>query len=222
MPTNIAVIRQISAAWIAPLLDSDGNTISGSTPVDDRDTVIPFDFIQDAGPEWPAPEGASGTEFIEATAANGMLVQWNKETTVLDGVTGTVKTGGSTGGGHKLKFTSLQWGKTLASALPPLLGKLVLACIPIGENVTTSENGFFYLVGKLSGTISYDAAGEEVVAIALEITGTSWTSTGSTADTAIIAALGAITPVGKTVAVTPVALVSGDVTTLKAGEIVVK
>jgi hypothetical protein len=97
-----------------------------------------------------------------------------------------------------------------------------IACIAIGENVTTAQNGWYYLAGKWASGIEFDAAGETFVNLPVEIIGQSFTTTDGDADTAITYAPAAITPYGKTAAITPVAHVSGDLTRLKSGLIVVK
>jgi hypothetical protein len=222
MPTDVAIVRQISLACIVPLLDASDDPITGSAAIDSLGTPIPFDYIGSAGPGWPAASGAASTEFVEVTVANGVVVQYPKVTTAVDGATGTVKPGGAgAASSHKLSFATLEWGKTRASTIPDMQGQLVLCVIPIGENVTTAENGFYYILGKISNEIAYDEGGETVVSVTIEVTGTSATAT-TAGNTALAWAPPAITPVGAAVAVTPVPLVSGDLTRLKAGLIVVK
>lgn len=214
MPTTKAIRRQYSAAWLLPLTVTSG-VVTGAG------TQIEFDFVIDAGPEWPSPADASSQEFVSVLAANGITVEYPKVTTVVDGTTGDEKTGGASGGtAPKLKFTIGEWGKTLAGLVPPLLGEWVVCCIPIGENETSSEDGFYYLLGKLSGTISYDAKGEEVVTVALEVTGAS-ISADTGGDTALTWDPGDIDEVGGNT-VSAVALTSGELTALKSGAIVIK
>jgi hypothetical protein len=233
MPTTKAITGMPSCVWLAALLAGTDYT-SNVNDITNVDTPIEFDFIGSAGPEWPAAEGAAGGEFVEVSASNGVLAQFAKTGITVDGATGTIKEGGSTGGGgHILRFTLLEWGKTLAGLLPDLQGKMVICVMPIGENQTTSENGFYWMAGKLSSAITYNAGGDAVVSIDVEISGTPWDvdSTDEAANNAAILAdvvtgttvFNGITPVGKTVAVTPVPLTAGaDITRLKAGLIVVK
>jgi hypothetical protein len=233
MPTTKSITNMPSCVWLAPFLAGADYT-SNVNDITDLDTPVEFDFIANAGPEWPAPEGAAGGEFVEVTASNGVLVQFAKTGVTVDGATGTIKEGGSTGGGgHILRFTILEWGKTLAGLLPELQGKMVICVMPIGENQTTSEDGFYWMAGKLSSAITYNQGGDTVISIDVEISGTPWdvdSADEAANNTTILDAVKtgttiftSITPVGKLVAVTPVPLTAGaDITRLKAGLIVVK
>lgn len=214
MPTDVAIIRGIGVAWLRPLTFTSGD-ISGVG------TEIPFDYLKSTGLEWPADAAASSTSFIEALVAEGITVQYAKLTTVYDGVTGLVKAGGSGGATNKARIVTYEVGKTMLAAVAALVGADVQVCIPLGENVTTAEEGFAYMLGKVSSGISYDAAGETVVELAIEITGQSYTATGG-GDTALITGFADITKLdGSTVS--PTDLTAGaDVTALKAGGIVIK
>jgi hypothetical protein len=227
MGTDIAIIRQKSAAWIRQALDGQATPkpiTSGATAIASWNYEIPFNYIANAGPSWPAPEGASGgEEFVEVTAANGVLVQYAKQTKILNGVTGTPKaaSGGGTGDPQRLRFTNLSVGATVLKELAALQGTIVQCCIPIGENATTSEEGALYIVGKYSSAIEYDEGGEEVVAIDIEISGTSVTGL----DAVFAWAPAAIIPLhadSEETPVTPPAAVAGDATALKSGLIVIK
>lgn len=219
-----SIPRGISAAYWVPFLDASSEAMTTTTGVDSLGTPIPFRAVVSHGPSYPADESAATTEYVEYTLANGILVQVPKETGIVDGLTGDLKEGGSggSGGGHKLRFTIAEFGQDFAELLPDQIGKMGIAVIAIGENVTTAQNGWYYLAGKWASGIEFEAAGETFINLPVEVVGQSFTTTDATADTAITYAPAAITPYGKTAAITPTPLVSGDLTRLKTGQIVVK
>lgn len=222
MALNKATVRGVSAAVLGEA------TVNGSGEITAAPaSVIAFDYVTEHGISAPQPEGAtSSQEFIEVLMANGTTVRYNKRTRIVDGVTGDdVTSGGSGGEGDKIKFTIADVGKTHLNTLLGLRGKIVYAAVPIGDNVTASEEGFQYVAGTITSAIEYTSKGEEVSLINVEVTGKKITKASGVADTALAWTPGQVLPADGDTGVDEITftpLASTDVPTLLKGQLVIK
>ena len=208
------LIRGEAFAGLAPL------TLNGSGQIDAVGSFVNLTMAKDYGPEYAQPDASASSSFIEFVAANGIKAQWNQETQVLDGTTGSVKASGASGNADKIKFSSAGVAKADRETIRGLLGLPVLGWIPTGIKGDGSIEGYQYIVGTVTNFTEDQRQAETVASVAVEITGKSYAATAA-GDTALATGPGAVTPLGKA-AVTPTALVSGDLTNLKAGKIVTK
>lgn len=208
------LIRGEAIAGIAPL------TLNGSGQINAVGSFINHTMAKDYGPEYAQPDSASSSSFVEFTAANGIKVQWNQETAVLDGTTGTAKAAGASGNADKIKYSAAGVPKADRELIRGMLGLAVLVWIPTGIKGDGSIEGYQYLVGTLTNFGEDQRQAETVASISVEVTGKSYAAT-TAGDTALATGPGSVTPIGKA-AVTPTALTSGDLTALKAGKIVTK
>lgn len=212
MPAPNATLRGKSAAWIAEGFTLTDGQITGGTIVEHE-----YDFVQECSPLYAASADAAST-FYNVQHAGRVTVEYPEVTTVIDGITGNVKEGGS-GSTDKISLTLLDTTPENILVVKAWRGKPLVVCIPHG----VSSNGtvaFYYGLCKLTSEIKPVFGNGGVSTLPLEFTLTSYTANAG-GDTALSIAFDAVTPVGGT-ALTPPALVSGDLTDLKAGKLVQK
>lgn len=209
------LIRGEAIAGLAPL------TLDGSGQINAVGSFVNLTMVKDYGPEYAQPDASASNSFIEFAVANGIKAQWNQETKVLDGTTGSVKASGASGNADKIKFSAGGVAKADRETIRGLLGLPVLGWIPTGiKGADGSIEGYQYLIGTVTNFAEDQRQAETVATVAIEITGKSYAAT-TAGDTALATGPGSVTPLGKA-AVSPTVLVSGDLTNLKAGKIVTK
>jgi hypothetical protein len=223
-----ASTQQISYAALLPLLKSGGGFAAPGDTVTAVGTERYFTYLSDGGPTFPDPATAGGAADtnLDIQGGNGITFRYPKKTTVVDGLTALDVVGASATGGSNpsdLHFTTIEWGASMQAELEALIGKLVIACVSMPDNIDATELGWMYIAGTLGG-FNYTKKGNEVMTVTLTVTGGSFTAdpTGGTADVAITWAPDAKTPFGEDDDLTPEPLETADLARLKSGLIVTK
>lgn len=212
MPATKGTIYGISAAWIVSGLTVTDGVITGGTLVKDS-----YDFVADQSPTYAAPAD-SASAFISVQHAGRVTVEFPEVTTVIDGVTGNVKEGGS-GSVDKSSITMLDTIPATIEKLKNYRNKPLVICYPHGVTPAATQ-AFYYQLVKLTSEIKVTFGNGGIATIGLEFSGASYTADAG-GNTVLAMTFPAITPVGGT-AITPPALVSGDLTDLLAGKLVKK
>lgn len=184
-------------------------------------TIIKHEALE--GCEYELAAGADNDEFISKVLDNGVTVEAPKVTTVLSAVTGAEKA--ASGDSDKLRFTTLEVDNASMTELQGLIGETVFACIPTGD-----ADGFAFIYGKISGSLSKASKGNELQTVQVEIAGSEGVAaSGFTEATLNTAFTVQVEPMGEAAAVdilkaTPTTnhLSSGDLTDLLTGKIVLK
>jgi hypothetical protein len=227
MPATEIILRQKGCAWLRPVLSAtpgvepDDYISSGATPIEALGAEIPFDYVGGAGPNWPAAEAAGDSDPLEVVTGSGITVVYPRETKRINPDGSDASSGAGGGDGPQLRFVALGLGTTILQQLVAIQGKLVLCCIPVGENYESTEDGFLYILGRYTSPIEYMSEAETPVDLQIEITGLTTIATGG-GDTALLWNPAAITPVGESDPVDPPVLTTTDRTKLKTGGIVIK
>ena len=208
-------IYGVSAAWIAKGFTVVNGQITGGTV-----TIDSFDFVAEQSPAWAAPAD-SATSVISVQHAGRVTVEFPEVTTVIDGVTGNEKEGGS--------GTSDKSSITLLDTLPATLTKVknyrgipVVICYPHGHTADGAALNFYYQLAKLTSETKVTFGSGGVSSLPMEFSGASHTASDPAGETALKITFPAITPVGSATAVTPPAIVDADLADLLAGKIVQK
>lgn len=210
--TDQMTMRGYGVAVIRPLTTTAG-VITGAG------TDMPFTATVDEKIAFAEDAAAANAEFIQVLLSSGVTVEFKKKTTVIDGATGTEKAGGSGSTGDEAAFTTAEATGDIVTALAALRGEPLIVAFSLGESVASGEERFAYLLCKITGKIERSTKGEEVVTVAVNFKGETYT-TDAAGDTAIKVAFAAITPIGES-AVTISPLVDGDLATLRSGQLVI-
>lgn len=182
-------------------------------------TAITFDSVTDTSVGLSESSSAKNSEFVAVLLDNGVSVETPKKTKVLNMADAVEKTAGSGGAGDTLGVTTPLSGKTMMQSIQGLRGKPCLVAVGLGEVIDTAERGAAFLLGTV-GKVDRATKGEEVVQVKLDFTGGTYTADADGL-TALAYNPASITPVGGAGVDLP-SLVSGDLTTLLAGQIVFK
>lgn len=214
MPAPNATLRGVSAAWLFSGFTVVDGQITGGTIVEKK-----FNFVQETSPTYAASADAASS-FYNVQHAGRVTVEYPEVTTVIDGITGSEKAGGS-GSADKISITLLDTLPATVDAIKDLRGLPVLVVIPHG----VTSNGavsYYYMLGKLTSEIKITSGNGGVSTLPIEFTGTAYTANAG-GDTALTIAPTSVTLIANgSPTVTPPALVSGDLTELKAGTLVQK
>lgn len=184
-------------------------------------TIIKHEALE--GCEYELAAGSDSDEVVTKEMDNGVAVEVPKVTKVISGVTGAEKA--ASGESDKLRFTTLETDSASMTELQGLIGSTVFACIPTGEN-----DGFAFIHGKLSGSLSKATKGNEIQSVQVEITGAEGVAAAAFDHTDLNTAFTvAVEPMGAEAAVdilkaTPTTnhFAAGDLTDLLTGKIVLK
>lgn len=223
------VVQGESLAVIVPVTLASGKISALGTP-------ILHEAITDASVTTPAA-ASSKTEYISTTLANGVTVEVEKNSMTLDGVTGTEKSGSGSDSKCKIAFTTNEVCRAAYKELADLsiAGTPCIVCVGLGEKPTGDQDGYAFMLGKITNDLEKSAKGNEFQTLKVEFgatTGVAETGFDET-DVNTAFAIGAnpmggdaITAILHAAAQTPPPasnqFASADLTELLAGKIVFK
>lgn len=201
-------------AVIIPATLTDGEISAVGTP-------IKHEALESA--EYELAAGSDSEETITKLMDNGVTVEAPAVTKVLSAVTGAEKN--ASGDRDKIRFTTLEVDQAAMAELQALIGDPCFVCIPTGDG-----DGFAFVYGKLSGTLTKSTKGNELQVLPVEFTGTEGVTDGTFAESNLNTAFTmTVEPMGEGATVdifksTPTTnhFTSADLTDLLTGKIVLK
>lgn len=187
MALTDVVLYGESALWIV-LLDiatsgADKGKITG-IKMDEESTPAPiihkFGILTE--PKWSKPEGSeSSTDKKELQLPNGAKLQWDQNTAVYDGKTGTAVSGGSSGDSDSVTCTVHEAGPDTWNLLVALRGQACIAVLPYGQDANGVNMGWVYLLGVGAGALEMAPNDGDVAGLALQVKGKSYAAVASPA-----------------------------------------
>jgi hypothetical protein len=199
-------------------------------------TAILHEAITDASVMVPAA-ASSKTEYISTTLANGVTVEVEKNSMTLDGVTGSEKSGSGSDSKCKIAFTTNEVCRAAYKELVDLsiAGTPCIVCIGLGEKPSGDQDGYAFLLAKITNDLERSAKGNEYQTLKVEFSATTGVADTGFDETDINTAFAiganpmggdAITAILHAAAQTPPPasneFASADVTDLLAGKVVLK
>lgn len=178
------------------------------------------------GTEMTFSNAASSTEYISKVMDNGVTVEVEKNTKVVDGRTGAEKSG-SGDAVNKVSFTTLETSPDAVQELLALKDTYVLTCVPLGFGTDGTSMGYGFLLSKLSGDLVRTTKGNDIMSIKVEFAATTLEADAAFTHATLNTGFGiAVDPMGGD-AITKIidtgnAFTAGELTQLLAGEIVLK
>lgn len=174
------------------------------------------------------PAEETSNEVISQEMDNGVTVEMPKVTTIMSAVTGAEKTASGATSGYKIKFDTLEADRaSIIEAAALLDGDTAFACVSLGELTDGSSDGYAFIYGVVSASLTRSTKGNQFASLSLEISGVEGVAASGFDHADLNTGFG-ITgdPMGGT-AITKIidtgnAFVAGDVTDLLAGKIVFK
>lgn len=188
-----------SGAWLLPCVLSSGK-------LDDTfGTVIKPMVVSRVGVEYPIGTESTDEQFVEVSMANGVLMQKDARTQVVDGA-GATKSGGTDNVTGVVSFDMHENDVAMLTSLQAIGDVPVVCVVPLGE---TGAEGYAYLLGRFATTVAVEKVGNQASPISVQIKGKAYeldTTGGVTAtsfNTAMLAALTSITQYGTSEVLAP-------------------
>jgi hypothetical protein len=167
------------------------------------------------------------SEVVTAVLDNGVTIEAESVSTVLDAKTGAEKSGSGADAFDAAKFTTQEVGAAALAEYQSMVGDYGFLCVPIGFNPQGTSEGYGFLFGKMTSDITRATKGNEFTSIPLEFTGRTGIAATGFDYTDMNTGFGiAVDPMGGA-AITKIidvanAFIAGDLTTLLTGKIVLK
>ncbi len=131
-------------------------------------TAIKHEAIEST--EYEFAVSSDSDEVVSKELDNGVTVEAPKVTTVISAVTGAEKA--ASGDRDKIRFTTLELDNAAMAELQGLIGEPCFVCIGTGMKTDGTLDGFAFLYGKLSGSLTHSTKGNELQSVQLEFSGT--------------------------------------------------
>lgn len=167
------IIQGNNFAVMIPVVLTTGST----SEIESLGTVIKHEAIVDTTIDIPTSASAK-SEYISTTMDNGTTLEVPKVTTTLDATTGSEKAGSGSDANPKISFTTLEVSRTAFSEIVghAQSGTPIFLCVGLGKTTTGAQDGYAFMLGKISSNLQRGTKGNEFVNNKLEFSGVTATA----------------------------------------------
>lgn len=199
--------------------------------VDSLGTPVLIEALESSGYTFKNP--VTDTEVVSTTLENGVTVETETVSKVIDAKTGSQKAGSGADAFDLIKFRTDETARAAMLELKGLLGEHIFVCISQGFNPQGTSEGYVLLYGQITNDIEKAMQANQFAGVDVEITGRTGVASANFDESDLNGASGfgigvepmggtAITKIIDTAAGTPNSLTSQELTDLLTGITVLK